>query len=387
MAIAYLRDAHNDAASVTTLGITITVNIGDCVVVVVDEALSTVLSVTGGGTYTQLASKVGGRQTEIWGCLSATSGVSTVTVNMNASANINVDVICYSGVTGFGNIGTNSASPGTAMSVSLTLQAGGNWMVAGFGMDGNPGASANLGANWSDKLGHWAVISGAADETTAVTPGLTLWAGGPTFANDQFAQTTVANLGSANEFVGPAVRVSGTTGYLAVIQGAGGSNPGVLRCDGSGSWTSLGSAVSTFVNGDVAKLQITGTTINLYRNGTLFCGPFTDATYSTGQPGMGSYQGGLSLSTVATSWAGGDGILSNATDSFVRTSSWRVVGYSSNQGSEFLTVGDNTSASAGSLSISVTNTNSTDWQACAVELKSAVPVPLPPSMLQYGLGF
>ena len=138
-AVAFRASAVNDAAGVTAINITIALNAGDTVVVTVDEALSTVSSVTGAGcTMTQKATVTGVRQTEIWGCLNS-SGGSTVTVNMVGSANVNVSVHAYTGVDAFGNTGTNSGI-GTNPTVSATLQDANGYIAGGFGMDAATGA-------------------------------------------------------------------------------------------------------------------------------------------------------------------------------------------------------------------------------------------------------
>lgn len=44
----------------------------------------------------------------------------------------------------------------------------------------------------------------------------------------------------------------------------------------------------TMVTGDILTLEVSGTTLNVYFNRSFFL-TTTDATYSTGQPGLGSF--------------------------------------------------------------------------------------------------
>jgi hypothetical protein len=162
-AASFLSEAHNDNVAVTTLQVTLTINAGETVVVIVSEALSTVSSITdtGGSSYTKMVDAVGDRETEIWTTLSAKAS-SAVTVNMNASANFNVDVLRYSGVSAFGRSATNSGND-TGPNISLATQGVNSLVVAGFGHD-DPGTCSSFSG--TARLSCWAYNQGSQYQTT-----------------------------------------------------------------------------------------------------------------------------------------------------------------------------------------------------------------------------
>jgi len=53
----------------------------------------------------------------------------------------------------------------------------------------------------------------------------------------------------------------------------------------AGSGSIIGSTTCTSVSGNVYKIDMQGTTITVYQNGTS-CGSATDSTYSSGLPGL-----------------------------------------------------------------------------------------------------
>lgn len=110
----------------------------------------------------------------------------------------------------------------------------------------------------------------------------------PTFAANQYSQITA---GTDNFAVGPYVRMASTTdadGYFAYPSSA--TSVTIYRCDDTGSvaFTALGAdvTITALAAGETLGLGISGTTLTLYTNGVSTGATRTDATYSTGQPGI-----------------------------------------------------------------------------------------------------
>jgi hypothetical protein len=152
--------------------------------------------------------------------------------------------------------------------------------------------SASTGANGSS--------SGTQDNVTS-------WAtSNYTFANDQSSEFTFGSTPTNNDWAGAAVRLSTTgsgQGYIAyyipeVTEVA--IFPLTSGTVGSGTTNAIGGVTGiTFASGDKLKLSITGTTLTVYKNGTLQTttpSTVTSSTYSSGQPGL-AYQFGNSDGT------------------------------------------------------------------------------------------
>jgi hypothetical protein len=125
---------------------------------------------------------------------------------------------------------------------------------------------------------------------------------GATAPNDQYAQVTLANLGFSDatslDFGVRDVNDNGggtfgTGYYLDVINlgsgwGASSSGRATLATRSSGGYTSLGSVSSLTLNpNDVWTLAAIGTTLYVLQNGTQVLS-VTNATYASGQSGLGS---------------------------------------------------------------------------------------------------
>jgi hypothetical protein len=126
-----------------------------------------------------------------------------------------------------------------------------------------------------------------------------------TFANDQFAQATcVTNTG----LCGLALRQdAGSNGYLAWA--AGGTDTSYIFRIDAGSFTVIGSVPGTVpaVAGRIARFEIAGSTLTLKINGTTVL-TATDATYTSGQPGILPYES----TTVMDDWSAGPATLTGA---------------------------------------------------------------------------
>jgi len=149
-------------------------------------------------------------------------------------------------------------------------------------------ADGALGSNWATvgtrsqptiTSNRFAVTSAPSVRAAAVATSAA------TFTADHEATVTAAVLGSS-DFLGPAVRVDATngTGYMIYTDGTNASSRRVYRFTNAGT-TNIGAVNISCVAGDTLTLRAEGSTITAYRNGVLV-DTITDATYSTGQPGI-----------------------------------------------------------------------------------------------------
>ena len=124
-----------------------------------------------------------------------------------------------------------------------------------------------------------------------------------TWPNDQSSQVTFVS-GSGTTAAGPTVRqqAAGANNYNGVEQTGAGNY--VIEKMASGSNTILLTISQSPVNGDVIKLTVTGTTLQLLINGICVstC-TVTDSTYSSGNAGIFMYGPGSSNPKVGT-WVG-----------------------------------------------------------------------------------
>lgn len=179
-------------------------------------------------------------------------------------------------------------------------------------------ADENLTTPWAASVGAGAAIvsnvvkaaTGSGYRISAVT--------GETFDNDQDAQVTLVAVNTA-DYAGPCVRMDGSgNGYFMSCQFADG-RVYLYRMD-AGVQTSLGFISSTPVATDTVKLGVVGTTFTYYLN-DVSQGTWSDATHSSGAPGIGFNPGGSNNTTVddftAEGLAGGPAIDDVDTDEIV----------------------------------------------------------------------
>jgi hypothetical protein len=144
----------------------------------------------------------------------------------------------------------------------------------------NRADSTSLGANWTEVLDNAEVKSNAFIGN--VGGGITTiarWTA-DAFNADQKAQCLVPD-----NYGGPCARVqSNGNGYWALY---GSSASTLYRVDGgTGALTSLGALTSG--TNITARIEAEGTTIRVYRNGTLDLS-VTDSNYASGAAGIGNY--------------------------------------------------------------------------------------------------
>lgn len=148
-------------------------------------------------------------------------------------------------------------------------------------------SDGGLGSNWVVLRGSFAIVSNQV-KGSGVAPAITHVAtSAATFSADQTANLTLQSK-STFDFIGPAVRINPSTKecYFVRTDGRNNSSNRVYRFDGTSSSVCSGSTINlSGSDGDVFTLSAVGTTISVYRNGSLV-ESFTDSAYTTGQPGI-----------------------------------------------------------------------------------------------------
>jgi len=137
------------------------------------------------------------------------------------------------------------------------------------------------------------------------------WVGAGSFNDDQYAVLEIGGLGwqGADYRQGVVVRCSADTNtnadyYAYWVQDDDSTNRTTkLVKVVNGTATELDSAAVAWTNGDTIELEVEGTTLRGYRNGTLILTD-TDSDLSTGVPGL--MISGVSSYPTADNWVGGD---------------------------------------------------------------------------------
>lgn len=122
------------------------------------------------------------------------------------------------------------------------------------------------------------------------------------FGTNQFSELTLYVQNTIDSgTLGPAVRVSGTSGYMCLASNVTGALS-LVRWN-TGVSTSLGTASYAPTNGDLLRLEVDGSGLTCKVNGTTKIGPFTDTTYASGEAGIASDLNGRLWSVL---WGAGN---------------------------------------------------------------------------------
>lgn len=129
---------------------------------------------------------------------------------------------------------------------------------------------------------------------------------GGTFNNDQYAQATFSLITTGAHYNILAVRASGSNSTLNTYYIAVSTTEMYVSRYLSGSGSDLEHRTGlTFTSGDVIKLQIVGTTITIFRNGSQSGATVTDSNIASGKPGQGGYNETAVLQSN-DDWEGGN---------------------------------------------------------------------------------
>lgn len=166
-----------------------------------------------------------------------------------------------------------------------------------FASDDFNRANGALGADWASFFGGITVSGNAALGGSLVSAAR--WTAS-TFAADHWSEATISGFASGTTYPGVAVRLdaSGNGYYIAIDSG----NAYVQRLTG-GVEFSIATRSTSWANGDVMRLEVVGTTLKVFKNGTQVGTDVTDATYSSGQPGLFCYG-----AATVDGWSADDGV-------------------------------------------------------------------------------
>lgn len=168
----------------------------------------------------------------------------------------------------------------------------------------NTWPGGGLGANWTIMLNGGLDIFGNEAIGSTSANCLNRWSA-DSFANDQYSRVTIGD--SDRDKQGPGVRLSGSgatsSGYvLSTWLGFGWQ---LYRVD-AGAFTEIAADTDgshAYALGDVAELQVSGTSLTVLKNGSAVTGmPVTDATYGSGAAGIYAN----TTSGRLEQWEGGD---------------------------------------------------------------------------------
>lgn len=163
----------------------------------------------------------------------------------------------------------------------------------------NGTALASHNANWTV---HNGVFTIQGNECEQNNPGGDSWATyAGTFANDQYAEATVSATLANGAFSGLVVRcnTSGTKTYYAINWDIDST---FFYEYVAGTYTQYGAPGAPFSAGDLIRLEIIGTALKVYQNGSVYASQTTSAIAS-GSPGLTGFSG---TGTRLDNWVGSD---------------------------------------------------------------------------------
>lgn len=165
-------------------------------------------------------------------------------------------------------------------------------------------ANGPLGANWTDGLltSSFSITGNAV--VCSMPNNAVAFYNAVVWPADQYSECAISGLsGTSTDGPGLVVRcdAAGNNFYWAVINADG--DVTIAERVGGGGISNIASRTSTWVAGDVLRLEIQGTTIKVYQNGVQLGANITDASIATGNAGL-AY--GSGVDGTIDNWAGGD---------------------------------------------------------------------------------
>ena len=160
-----------------------------------------------------------------------------------------------------------------------------------------------IAGSWTSGPGNFADLQIVGNVVQSVTPGVdgAAYYNAVVWANDQWSEVQLTGLGV--EQGGPAVRLSATavTGYVFAVDNSGTSY--FIAKGVNGNTPILASGAHGFAVGDVLRLEVQGTTLRAYVNGTLLAS-VVDADIPSGNAGLWIYNH-AAAGLAVDNWAGG----------------------------------------------------------------------------------
>lgn len=195
--------------------------------------------------------------------------------------------------------------------------------------DFNRGDSASMGANWTTCTGTnlnangFKILSGAAVPESNTVDSMEIW-NADSFSADQYAECACTVTGT-NAGTGPGPFVRGTSGvnppcYRATVMKAASNNVEVLRQVGT-TYTTIEFRTTTWVDGDILRLEVQGSTLRVYQNGVQLGADMSDGALASGNPGI--IYSSTTTSSSLDNWQAGNLVTGPAPTLLVATSSLR----------------------------------------------------------------
>lgn len=173
----------------------------------------------------------------------------------------------------------------------------------------------DLGPNWTNMGGGsfstngYQIVSSHAEPTTLTSDKMELYTGPGSFPNDQYAEAACTVTGTLAGS-GPGVVVRGGdlpsngSGYRLCVCKAASNNIELIRINAGSTFTSLALRTTTWIDGDVLRLEVQGSTLRIFQNAVQLGAAVDDGSpLTSGLPG-------IAYSTTATvaavdDWEGG----------------------------------------------------------------------------------
>jgi hypothetical protein len=236
-------------------------------------------------------------------------------LNLTGTASILYAIIrdsgCYAGTNAINSSDTNQNYGGNTTSCWRFIGfGGGTYLGQGGGTpqyyegsDDFERAGPALGSNWNaSQTGCVPAIYNSSNfgGGTANVRCLATWTAA-VFSSNQFSEITIASF-TANDQAAAVVRVTDGNNFYALV--SDGASFLIVKFSGGSSSTLLDLGTPYPTAGDTIKLEVEGTNLRAYRNGTLR-GTVTDASFASGGTGLYTFRADSAPSARIAYWRGG----------------------------------------------------------------------------------
>lgn len=163
------------------------------------------------------------------------------------------------------------------------------------------------GGNWVKPVAgddHFKILTNVATFENVNNDADEMYDGGITWPDNQYSQADMIGTGGGGDDQGPGVIVRASTApaYYRII--ASMSTGDVTVCKFNPTKTQLGALItSTFVEDDILRVEVSGSTIEVFRNG-ISLGTRTDSAITSGKPGI-FYSSIGGVDNAVDNWSGG----------------------------------------------------------------------------------
>lgn len=211
--------------------------------------------------------------------------------------------------------------------------------------------------NWTAVKGTLEIQSNAFACTTSGTHACAAW-NADTFEDDQYAEATIIALSASTLWLGVTVRCSLSVTTFYLFDGSGTDGFFYLKYV-TGTATTLANDTANTADGDILRLEVTGTTLDGQDNGVTQIGTQTDSAITSGYAGVGGYNS--STTHLADDFEGGNlsgithKVRTTANDGTASSLTWSHVTSGSDK---LLVVGAGTSSTSVTVSSVTHNGNS-----------------------------